>query len=80
MNEIAAIGINPVATQPTIDQLAEALNCPRMSARVAIIINSAITGTATMPLITAAQTRACTGLSAATLAPAPRSVATAMAA
>jgi hypothetical protein len=33
-----------------------------------------------MPLITAAQTRACTGLSAATLAPAPRSVATAMAA
>jgi len=49
------------------------------TARLAIIINSTITGTATMPLITAAQMRASTGLSAATLAPAPRSVATAMA-
>ena len=61
MNANAAIAINPVATHPTIDPLAEILNCPRMSARLAIIINSTITGTATILLITAAQIGACTG-------------------
>jgi hypothetical protein len=44
----------------------------------AISIRSAITGTATIPLITATQTNACIALTEAAFAAAPSSVATAI--
>ena len=80
MKATAATAINNVASHPITVQDFEILNRPMMRESVDISISKAMTGTATTPLITAAHISAFTGLSASTLAAAPRKVAMAIAA
>jgi hypothetical protein len=73
-----ATAITPVATQPNACQVRDTVNGPRMRGSRAMSISSTITGTATIPLITATQTKACIALTDTTFATAPSRVAAAI--
>ena len=67
-----------VANHPSASHRPEITNVPIILRFAAIRIRSAITGTATIPLMTAAQTKAFMGLTDAIFAHAPNTVASAM--
>ena len=80
MKTAAAAPMMPVAIQPVMVQGREMRNFPMIEDRTLINMMSAITGAATMPLRTAAQTRALMGLREKMFSSAPNKVAHAIAA
>ena len=72
---IAAIAIATVAIHPITVSSGEMQKSPMTRRFLAIVINNAMTGTASAPLMTATQTKAVIGLSASMLLTAPSSVA-----
>ena len=77
----SAITVNAmtiVATHPKMRSSAGSTNSPIMSLRRVISIMVTITGTATMPLMTALQNSALIGSIAVKFSPAPTTVATAI--
>ena len=75
---VAATAMTAVAIQPTMVEASEIRNLPITVLRLHNTISITITGTATIPFITADQTSAFTGLTLSTFPSAPNNVANAM--